>query len=127
MNAETVFTQEWTREAFPPERSDVFFDALFGDAEEGAYDIALRFVQAGKDSLEFAFDLHQRPGKCLVCNLTYGLPQVFSRHPVINVKGLVEKIGLAAGADPAKTTWKLGTTKEISNALHSVPLLISLN
>lgn len=126
MSAETVFTPEWTGRAFPPERTDAFFDALFGDAEEGAYTITLRFVQAGGNGLEFAFDLHQRPGKCLVCNLTYGLPQVFARHPVIDVKGLVEKIALAVNADPAKAVWKIGTTKEISNALHSVPLLISL-
>ena len=126
MNADTVFTKEWTAEAFSPERTDAFFDALFGDAEEGAYTIALRFVQGGSGTLEFAFDLHQRAGKCLVCNLTYGLPQVFARHPIINVKALVEKICLAVGADPAKATWKLGVTKEISNALHSVPLLITL-
>lgn len=119
--------QSFLDKIFPPSRADEFFDALFGGAEDGAYDIGLvcRGVEAQKAKL--AFELRQRPGKCLACNLTYGLPQVFSRHPVINVKGLVEKIGLAAGADPAKTTWRLGTTKEISNALHSVPLLISLN
>ncbi len=126
MDAESVFTPEWTREAFPPETTDAFFDALFGDAEEGAYDIALRFVRAGKGSLEFALDLHQRGGKCLVCNLTYGLPQVFARHPVINLKGLVEKICRAVGADPAKSAWEVGSTKEISNALHCVPLTITL-
>ena len=127
MTAESVFTPEWTKEAFPPERTAAFFDALFGDAEEGAYTIALRFVQAGADGLEFAFDLHQKAGKCLVCSLTYGLPQVFARHPIINVKGLVEKICLAVGANPAKAVWNFGATKEISNALHSVPLTITLS
>ena len=84
---------------FPPERTDDFFEALFGGAEEGAYTIMLRLRSETETSVELAFELHQRPGKCLVCNLTYGLPQVFQRHPVLNVAGvaraIAEKLGLA--------------------------------
>ena len=72
---------------------------------------------------ELAFELHQRPGKCLVCNLTYGLPQVFQRHPVLNVAGVAravaEKLGWAASSP-----WKLGSTQEKSRELHCIPFVI---
>jgi hypothetical protein len=123
-DATAIFTPEWTKDIFPPERADDFFEALFGGMEEGAYDIALRFVKADKDSCEFAFDLMQRPGKCLVCNLTYGLPQVFSRHPIINVKGVVAAAAQALGKDAKTAQWQLRATRETSSTLHSIPLLI---
>ena len=73
---------------------------------------------------ELAFELHQRPGKCLACNLTYGLPQVFQRHPVLDVAGVVraaaEKLGWPAG----KVRWWLGHTEEISRSLHVIPLYL---
>lgn len=125
-DAAAVFTEEWTRNIFPPDRADEFFDALFGGAEEGAYDIALRFVQASGNQYEFAFDLIQRPGKCLACNLTYGLPQVFSRHPIINAKGVAEAAASALGAAPATVQWQLLTTREVSPALHSIPFLVTV-
>jgi len=77
-----IFTQDVLKKLFPEDRADQFFDALFGDAEEGAYDISLEFKGQSQNKLEFEFHLKQRPGKCLACNLTYGLPQVFSRHGV---------------------------------------------
>ena len=40
-----VFTSERLAELFPPERTDAFFEALFGGAEEGAYDIRLAFTR----------------------------------------------------------------------------------
>lgn len=36
-----VFTPECLNDLFPIQRTNDFFDALFGDAEEGAYDIRL--------------------------------------------------------------------------------------
>lgn len=123
--AASVFTPEWAASVFPPERTDAFFDALFGDAEEGAYSIALRFTQSRDQILEFAFDLHQRNGKCLACNLTYGLPQVFARHPVINIKGLIEEIAKQLHKDPATLTHELRPTREISSALHSIPFIVT--
>ncbi|MDR2487986.1 MAG: pancreas/duodenum homeobox protein 1 [Desulfovibrio sp.] len=125
-NAAGVFTKNWTDSVFHPGRADEFFDALFGGAEEGAYDISLRFVEQRGDTYEFAFDLRQRPGKCLACNLTYGLPQVFSRHPVLNVKGVVEAVASAIGKSSDGLTWKLGATRELSSDLHAIPLLITL-
>lgn len=123
-NAAQIFTGEWTSNVFPPQRADDFFEALFGGAEDGAYDISLRFVRALGDTYEFAFDLTQRPGKCLACNLTYGLPQVFSRHPVLNVKGVAEEVARALGKDPATVKWELKATREESSVLHYIPFLI---
>lgn len=126
VDAATVFTQDWTRKVFGPERTDNFFEALFGGAEEGAYDISLRFVKASGNEYEFAFDLTQRPGKCLACNLTYGLPQVFARHPVINARAVAEEAAKALGKDPAKVQWQLLNTREISSSLHSIPLMLTM-
>lgn len=123
MSAE-IFTVEWTRSVFPPERTDEFFDALFGDPEEGAYNIELDFVRQDGDMLEFAFNLHQRGNQCLACNLTHGLPKVFERHPIINTAGIAQKAADAAGRK--LQSWKLGFTAEHSKALHSVPLYIWL-
>lgn len=126
VDAASVFTTEWTRKVFGPERSDNFFEALFGGAEEGAYDISLRFVKAKDHEYEFAFDLTQRPGKCLVCNLTYGLPQVFARHPVINARAVAEEAARALGKDPSKAQWQLLNTREISSSLHSIPFVVTM-
>ena len=73
-----VLDKAFLESVFPPERTEAFFDALFGGAEEGAYDIVLVCRSEGEGKAELAFELHQRPGKCLACNLTYGLPQVFA-------------------------------------------------
>jgi hypothetical protein len=118
------FTRERLAELFPPERSDEFFDAMYGDAAEGAYDIRLVFRSAEPKTLHFAFELHQRPGKCLACNLTYGLPQVFMRHPLINLKGLASALGGLAGWNAEETSFTLGRTEEISRELHVIPLRI---
>ena len=126
VNAAEIFTGEWALGVFPPERADDFFEALFGGAEDGAYDISLRFVRALGNSYEFAFDLTQRPGKCLACNLTYGLPQVFSRHPILNVRGVAEAVARALGKDPAAVRWELKPTCEESSALHYIPFLITV-
>ncbi|WP_027178253.1 hypothetical protein [Maridesulfovibrio bastinii] len=122
-NALELLTDEKLKSLFPSSRADDFFEALFGGAEEGSYDIDLVFTGESGDELNFEFRLKQRPGKCLACNLTYGLPQVFSRHPVINVKGVVEDVCEILGKDsPAE--WNLGTTTELSRQLHAIPLVI---
>ena len=36
-----VLDKAFLESVFPPERTEAFFDALFGGAEEGAYDIGL--------------------------------------------------------------------------------------
>lgn len=125
MDVQTVFSNEKLLELFPATKTNDFFDALYGEAESGAYDIELVFIQERGDKLEFAFHLNQRNGACLACNLTYGLPQVFLRHPVINLKGLVDEISSLAGKDEA--SFELGRTREESAELHVIPLVITLS
>ncbi len=126
--ANEIFTKEKLDSIFPPDRADHFFDALYGDAGEGAYDISLLFAKYLPETrdLLFEFHLNQRPGKCLACNLTYGLPQVFSRHPLINIKGLVQEIEKMLRGKAQCAGWQLGTTREISRSLHMIPLTIRL-
>ena len=116
--------QSFLDKIFPPSRADEFFDALFGGAEDGAYDIGLvcRGVEAQKAKL--AFELRQRPGKCLVCNLTYGLPQVFQRHPILNVAGVASAVAQELGWPAESLHWKLGHTEEVSRELHAIPLIL---
>jgi len=124
---EQLFTAETLNRLFPANRADQFFDALLGDASEGAYDIRLAFTRsdAAAKALTFALELHQRPNKCLACNLTYGLPEVFSRHPLIDLKGVVAEIASLCGNATVKE-WRLGTTQQVSKELHTVPLIINL-
>lgn len=121
-----LFSQENLDSLFPEERSNQFFDALYGDADEGAYDIRLGFKGAADNTLKFDIELHQRPGKCLACNLTYGLPEVFSRHPIVDIKGLVARIDDLLVDHAQCDAWQLGATREISRQLHVVPLTINL-
>lgn len=119
-----IFTEDKLAAIFPAERTNDFFEALFGDAEEGSYDIALDFAGNTGSALDFELQLNQRPGKCLACNLTYGLPQVFSRHPIINVQGIADAVAEAAGESAA--SWELGTTREVNKQRHVIPLKIKL-
>jgi hypothetical protein len=123
-----IFTDEVLAELFPAARTNDFFEALFGDATEGAYDIKLRFqdLSANASTLQFYLDLLERPGCCLVCSLTYGLPEVFSRHPVINIKGLVKDIEGRLAGRATCTGWKLGSTSQHGKSLHSIPLTITV-
>ncbi len=121
-----IFTKDVLSQLFPAQRTADFFEALFGDAEEGAYDITLTFKGQDSSSLHFSLDLHERPGRCLACNLTSGLPEVFSRHKVINIAGLVEEIGRKLEGRARCAGWKLGRTQQVSKSLHCIPLQISL-
>ena len=122
---DTLFDKETCKNLMPPERSDEFFEALFGDAEEGAYDIELQYRDTTRDKITFELLLHERPGHCLACNLTQGLPQVFSRHPLINMAGLVKKIDEILGNQATTGEWELGFTEHRSNSLHVIPLTVS--
>lgn len=125
-NYKDVFTDAVLKNMFPDDRADRFFDALYGDADDGAYDISLAFAGHTDGRLNFEFHLHQRPGKCLACNLTHGLPNVLGRHPVIDVKGLVNSINTLLDGQAACGDWTIGKTREISRELHVVPLTIDL-
>jgi len=123
-----LFNRQTLAGIFPSDRADQFFDALFGDASEGAYDISLVFKEhrVKDNTLHFELHLTQRPGRCLACNLTHGLPTVFSRHPVINISGVVAEIGKLLGDAATCKEWRLGSTNSVSSALHTVPLTINL-
>lgn len=123
---DTLFTSDVLKQLFPEDRSDQFFDALYGDAEEGAYDISLEFIGSRENRLEFMLCLTQRPGKCITCSLTYGLPEVFTRHPIINIRGLVQNIGALLDGRAQVEDWQLGPTQEISNEVHTISLVITL-
>jgi hypothetical protein len=118
---ENIFTREFCDALLPPRTSDQFFEALYGDVSEGAYDIRLKCESVKPETVELGFHLTQRPGKCLVCSLTYGLPKVFARHPLIDIQGMIRKIK-DAGV-PVKH-WHLGQTREKSRTLHVIPFYI---
>lgn len=118
-----VFTQDFLDELLPVEKSDQFFEALYGDASEGAYDIRLEFISANQGRVVLAFSLIQRPEKCLVCSLTYGIPKVFARHPLININGMVDKIA-QKGVDVEH--WRLGETEESSSTQHTIPFYLDI-
>ena len=61
---------------------------------------------------------------CLACNLTHGLPQVFRRHPVIALNALCADLAERAGWKDGEWTWELGSTEEVSNKLHVIPLTL---
>ena len=123
-----MFSRTTLRQLFPPQRTDAFFDALFGDASEGAYDIELTFHRYDRAArnLRFLLNLRERPGCCLACNLTYGLPEVFARHPVIDLKGLVGDIEARLGGEMVCGEWRLGRTVQQDRSLHSIPLEIEV-
>jgi hypothetical protein len=127
-NISGLFTIDVLKNLLPPDRADVFFDALYGDVDEGAYDIKLQFnnYEAENNTLTFELHLTERPDKCLACNLTYGLPEVFSRHPLINIQGMVEKIESILDGRAKCLDWELGSTQTDTDNLHTIPLTIYL-
>jgi len=122
-----MFDQTLLNDLVPPETADQFFEALFGDADEGAYNISLAYRQSTRERLEFEFHLTPKPGKCLACNLTYGLPNVFARHPVINIKGLTEKIAAHLDGTYKIDHWYCGETIEQTPDLHIIPLYLEIS
>ena len=122
----TILSKETLAKIFPRERANEFFEALFGDADEGAYDIELAYRGVTGKTLIMDLQLHQRPNRCLACNLTQGLPQVFARHPVIDVKGIVREIEGLLGDAYTCPSWSLGYTEQRSRTLHVIPLQIVL-
>jgi hypothetical protein len=123
-----LFTKDVLEDLLPPQLSDDFFEALYGDVDEGAYDISLSYTSYEPEQKILLFDLKllERPDKCLSCNLTFGLPQVFSRHPIINIKGIVEKIDTMLGTDVNCIGWELGSTQTPASNTHIIPLTIRL-
>jgi hypothetical protein len=124
-----LFSEGTLNKIFPEQRADQFFEALYGEHEEGTYNINLQFegYDLERKILLFGLVLKERPGKCLACNLTYGLPQVFSRHPVINIQGIVREIQKLLGEEGTCGEWNLGRTNPVSSKLHIIPLTIQIS
>jgi hypothetical protein len=120
------FSQKTLDQIFPPEKTDAFFEAMLGDASEGAYDIRLIYQGMQKNILQFAFELTQRPNKCLACSVTYGLPQVFKRHRIIDTEDIVNQVKAIIGNDRI-ISWELQPTLPIDEKVHLVPLIIQIN
>ena len=55
-----IFPGEVMARIFPPDRSNRFFEALFGDPAEGAFDIRLEYVGSEQNRLTFAFKLKEQ-------------------------------------------------------------------
>ena len=125
-NLSEILSKEKLQAIFPAERSDEFFDALFGDASEGSYDIELAYGSFTGSELVMELLLHERPGCCLACNLTQGLPQVFSRHPIINVSGVVDEIDTLLGDSMSCKEWSIGSTEQRSRSMHVIPVKIAV-
>lgn len=117
---ETAISQAQLDAIFPPETSDRFFEALYGGAEDGAYDIVLTSRNMNDNLANFAFELRRRPDKCLKCSLTYGLPEVFMRHPLINLKKVTGE--LARTLNWKQYEWELAPVQEVDDDLHIIPL-----
>jgi len=123
---DTLFTDDTLKQLFPEDRTNDFFEALFGDSDEGAYDIALAYGGVNGNTLTMELQLHERPGCCLVCNLTQGLPQVFSRHPIINVSGIVADVDTILGDIASCQEWSLGYTEQRQKDMHIIPISITI-
>jgi hypothetical protein len=127
-NPADLITDDFLREIFPPGKANSFFEALYGGAEEGAFDIHLisQGFDEGRSMLLLGFRLTERPGKCMACSLTYGLPPVFKRHPVIDVRGIVEKIAGSLSPHWNVMQWDIGATQTIESNVNIIPLGLSL-
>jgi hypothetical protein len=51
---EAILNKENLEKIFPKERANDFFEALFGDADEGSYDIELAYRECNGDTLIIA-------------------------------------------------------------------------
>ncbi len=123
-----VIDNAFLEKLFPPGRDNEFFEALYGGAEEGAFDIRLK--AEGFDNkasrLLLVFELKERAGKCMACSLTYGLPPVFERHPVINMAGMMKEIDKALSPDWRVSQWQLGTTTTMAPKVNIIPVTVEL-
>ncbi|WP_210534557.1 hypothetical protein [Thermosulfurimonas marina] len=121
-----MLREEDLKGLFPRERVEAFFEAFYF-GEEPAYDLELGLgsFDPEKKILRLELRLKARPGRCLACNLTWGLPEVFKRHPVLNLAGVVQALEEKLNGFRVRS-WGLGPTEEIDENLHRIPLIIYL-
>ncbi len=120
---EAFFTPETLEELLPREQVEAFFEAFYF-GEEPAYDLALGFGGIQGNVLRLELLLKARPGQCLACNLTWGLPEVFARHPMLDLAGMIKR--LEDKLSYAVESWELGPTEERGPDLHVVPVFVRL-
>lgn len=121
-----IISDEFLEELFPEGRADEFFEAIYGGVEDGAFDIALKFCgfDEKRRELFLEYRLTERPGKCMACSLTRGLPSVFERHPIIDINGSVRRIDKKLGAGWEVMEWTVGATSPIAPKVNVIPLCI---
>ena len=127
MSVEKI-TDSFLKTIFPSGKDNEFFEALYGGAEAGAFDISLHIQGFNPSSniLNLEFRLTERPGMCMACNLTYGLPQVFMRHPVINAAGIAEGVSKELSPEWKVKDWRLGSTIASNPKVNIIPFIINL-
>ena len=122
-----MISTESIKNLLPKERVKAFFEAFYFD-EEPAYDLELALGDFDEERrlLRLELRLLARPGQCLACNLTWGLPAVFKKHPILDLEGLVKETEKFLPKGLKVKSWELGPTEERSPELHVIPLLIYL-
>lgn len=124
-----LIKEDKLNELFPPGKDNEFFEAFYGGSEDGAFDIMLYFENYNPKNSElfFEFRLKERPGKCMACNLTYGLPSVFEKSPVINLKGIISGIDAMLKPHYEIQEYNLGKTTPKAPKVNAIPLIIKIN
>jgi len=122
-----MLLEEKVRELLPRERVEEFFEAFYF-GEEPAYDLELGLGHFDPERrlLRLELRLKARPGHCLACNLTWGLPEVFKRHPALNLAGVVAALEALLPDGLRVMDWDLGPTEEVHEELHVIPLIVRL-
>jgi len=120
-----IFNEKVLKQLLPPERIEAFFEAFYF-GEEPAYHLQLGWGESTEGLVRLELQLHARPGKCLACNLTWGLPQVLEKHPLLNLDKTVQDFEKLLPQGHKVKKWYLGHTEERSPELHVIPLLIEL-
>ncbi|MBX6422481.1 hypothetical protein [Thermosulfurimonas sp. F29] len=116
------------RALLPPEKVREFFEAFYF-GEEPAYDmeLGLGHFDPERRVVRLELRLKARPGQCLACNLTWGLPEVFKRHPALNLSGVVKALEDLLPDGLRVADWDLGPTEEVHEELHVIPLIVRLS
>jgi hypothetical protein len=52
---------------------------------------------------------------------------VFTRHPIIDINGIVAQLDQLLGDRARCGRWQLGSVREVSRELHVIPLMIDID
>jgi len=126
MDLEHLFDEKTLEELLPREQVEAFFEAFYF-GEEPAYDLSLGFRGVRGNLLLLELQLKARPNQCLACNLTWGLPGVMERHPMLNLEGVVRRLESKLPEGMKVASWELGATEQKNPDLHVIPFLIRLS